>query len=63
MNAKTGNRAVFLGCDGNCSGSNRVLYLLDADRNVRELTRNAGAPFYFTGSLVALARYIVTRPS
>ena len=50
-----GNRAVFLGCDGNCTGSDRVLYLLDGDRSVRELTRNAGAPFSFTGSLVALA--------
>lgn len=52
------DRAVFLVCDGPCSaGGDQVLMLLDDDGSLRELDRNVGAPFVFTGSLIGLAAY------
>lgn len=58
-----GNRAVFLVCDGGpcVDGDGRrrdtILKLLDDDGSLHELARNPGAPFAFTGALVALAAY------
>jgi hypothetical protein len=57
-----GNRAVFLVCDGPCAepdGTPRdvILTLLEGDGSQRELARNPGAPFVFTGALIGLATY------
>jgi hypothetical protein len=57
-----GNLAVFVACPSACAdpqsgGPDRVLYLVEADKPRRELARNVGVPFAFTGSLVALAAY------
>ncbi len=56
-----GNRAVFLACAGPCTAadgtpSDRTLYLLEDDA-LHPLLENAGAPFVFTGAMIAMVTY------